>query len=63
MLVGPDYRKLLPVTIILGASYLLIIDDIARNLTSAEIPLGILTAIIGAPFFAYLLRKRSVGWT
>ncbi len=63
MLVGPDYRKLLPVTIIIGASYLLIIDDIARNLTRAEIPLGILTAIIGAPFFAYLLRKRSVGWT
>ncbi len=63
MLVGPDYRKLLPVTILLGASYMLIIDDIARNLTSAEIPLGILTAIIGAPFFAYLLRKRSVGWT
>jgi len=42
---------------------MLIIDDIARNLTSAEIPLGILTAIIGAPFFAYLLSKRSVGWT
>jgi iron complex transport system permease protein len=63
MLVGPDYRKLLPVAILLGASYMLIIDDIARNLTSAEIPLGILTAIIGAPFFAYLIRKRSVGWT
>lgn len=63
MLVGPDYRRLIPVAIILGASYMLIIDTIARNLTSAEIPLGILTAIIGAPFFAYLLRKRSVGWT
>jgi iron complex transport system permease protein len=63
MLVGPDYKKLMPVTFLLGASYMLIIDDIARNLTSAEIPLGILTAIIGAPFFAYLLSKRSVGWT
>ncbi len=63
MLVGPDYRRLMPVAILLGASYMLIIDDIARNLTNAEIPLGILTAIIGAPFFAYLLRKRSVGWT
>lgn len=63
MLVGPDYKKLMPVAFLLGASYMLIIDDIARNLTSAEIPLGILTAIIGAPFFAYLLSKRSVGWT
>lgn len=63
MLVGPDYKKLIPVVFLLGASYMLIIDDIARNLTSAEIPLGILTAIIGAPFFAYLLSKRSVGWT
>lgn len=62
MLVGPDYRKLLPVCLLLGACYMLIIDDIARILTSAEIPLGILTAIIGAPFFAYLLSRRSVGW-
>jgi len=63
MLVGPDYKNLMPVTFVLGASYMLIIDDVARNLTSAEIPLGILTAIIGAPFFAYLLSRRSVGWT
>ena len=62
MLVGPDYTKLLPVCLLLGASYMLIIDDIARMLTTAEIPLGILTAIIGAPFFAYLLSRRSVGW-
>lgn len=62
MLVGPDYRKLLPVCLLLGACYMLIIDDLARMLTSAEIPLGILTAIIGAPFFAYLLSRRSVGW-
>ena len=52
----------MPVVFLLGASYMLIIDNIARNLTMAEIPLGILTAIFGAPFFAYLLRKRSVGW-
>jgi iron complex transport system permease protein len=62
MLVGPDYTKLLPVCLLLGACYMLIIDMIARMLTSAEIPLGILTAIIGAPFFAYLLSRRSVGW-
>lgn len=62
MLVGPDYTKLLPVCLLLGACYMLIIDDLARMLTSAEIPLGILTAIIGAPFFAYLLSRKSVGW-
>lgn len=62
MLVGPEYTKLLPTCLLLGACYMLIIDDLARMLTSAEIPLGILTAIIGAPFFAYLLSRRSVGW-
>jgi iron complex transport system permease protein len=62
MLVGPDYTKLLPACLLLGACYMLIIDDLARMLTNAEIPLGILTAIIGAPFFAYLLSRRSVGW-
>ena len=63
MLVGPDFRKLIPVSAILGASFLLVVDDIARTLTAAEIPLGILTALIGAPFFAYLLAQKKVGWT
>ncbi|MGB4579026.1 MAG: iron ABC transporter permease [Methanoculleus sp.] len=63
MLVGPDFRKLIPVSAILGASFLLIVDDIARTLIAAEIPLGILTALVGAPFFAYLLTQKKVGWT
>lgn len=62
MIVGPDYRKILPLSVVIGASYLLIVDDIARTLTAAEIPLGILTAVIGAPVFAYLLKFRRVGW-
>ena len=63
MIVGPDHKVLLPASLSLGAGYLLVIDNIARTATSAEIPLGILTAIIGAPFFAYLLRKtRGRGW-
>jgi iron complex transport system permease protein len=62
MLVGPDYTRLLPISLLLGACYMLLIDDLARLLTTLEIPLGILTAIIGAPFFAYLLNRRSVGW-
>lgn len=62
MLVGPDHKVLLPASLILGAGYLVLIDDLARTLTAAEIPLGILTAIIGAPFFAYLIRKTKGGW-
>ena len=62
MIVGPNHKYLLPVSISLGASYLLIIDNIARTLTTAEVPLSILTAIVGAPFFAYLLRKTRGGW-
>jgi iron complex transport system permease protein len=62
MLVGPDHRVLLPVTLSLGASYLLVIDGIARTVTAVEIPIGILTAVIGAPFFAYLLRRTSATW-
>ncbi len=60
--VGPDHRILLLVTTIAGACYLLIIDNFARAMTASEIPLGILTAIIGAPFFAYLLRGSKGGW-
>jgi len=62
MLVGPDHKILLPASLALGASYLLLIDNLARTLTSAEIPLGILTAIVGAPFFAFMLRKTQGGW-
>jgi iron complex transport system permease protein len=63
MLVGPDYKKLLPATICTGAFFLLLVDDVARNISTIEIPLGILTALIGAPFFLYLLRKGNEGWS
>lgn len=62
MIVGPDHCKLLPASFAIGATYLVIIDNIARSASSAEIPLGILTAIIGLPFFAYLIRKTKGGW-
>jgi iron complex transport system permease protein len=61
MLVGPDHRRLLPVSLSLGAAYVILIDDIARSAVAGEIPLGILTAIVGAPFFAYLLRRTKGG--
>lgn len=61
-LVGPDHRVLLPATLSIGATFLLIIDDIARTASAGEIPLGILTSLIGAPFFAYMLRKTQASW-
>jgi iron complex transport system permease protein len=62
MIVGPDHRKLLPASFALGASYLLLIDDLSRTISTAEVPIGILTALIGAPFFAVLLRRTKAGW-
>ena len=62
MVTGPDFKTLVPVSAFLGASYLMLVDDLARSLTATEIPIGVLTALIGAPFFAYLLSKKTVGW-
>ncbi|MCL0074157.1 iron ABC transporter permease [Dehalococcoidia bacterium] len=62
MLVGPNHKVLLPASISLGAMFLLITDNVARAATAAEIPLSILTALIGAPFFAYLLRRTGGRW-
>ena len=62
MVVGPDHRVLIPATMLVGAGYLILIDNLCRLLTATEIPLGILTAVIGAPVFAYLLRKTKGGW-
>lgn len=63
MLVGPDHKALLPACVSIGAFYLLLVDNCARTLIASEIPLGILTAIVGAPFFVYLLRKSGMGWS
>jgi len=63
MLVGNDNRILIPVSFSLGAVFLVIVDDVSRILTGGEIPLGILTALVGAPFFVYLLKKtKGGGW-
>jgi iron complex transport system permease protein len=62
LLVGPDNRRLLPVSALIGAIYLTGVDLIARTAMETEIPIGILTAIVGAPIFAYLLRKNRPGW-
>ena len=62
MLVGPAFGILLPVATLLGAGYLLVTDTLARTLSATEIPLGILTAVIGAPFFLWLLWRGRRGW-
>ena len=63
MVGGPDYRNLIPLSMSFGACYLLLIDTMARNMASGEIPLGILTATVGAPVFALILKKGSLGWS
>ena len=55
MLFGYDYRRLIPAGALFGASFLLIVDDITRLVTTGELPLGILTAFVGAPLFVYLI--------
>ena len=57
MLVGADHRKMMPVCCVTGAAFLLAVDLLARSATAMEIPLGILTALIGAPFFALVYKK------
>ena len=58
-LVGSDHRHLLPVSMLFGAMFLLAVDGLARNLLATEIPIGILTALIGAPFFLYLITRKE----
>lgn len=57
LIVGPNYKILLPASLLIGSTFMILVDDMARSLFTTEIPLGILTAIIGAPFFLYLLLK------
>jgi iron complex transport system permease protein len=64
MLVGPEHSKLLPSSAFLGGIYLLSMDDIARSVGPQEIPIGLLTAVIGAPVFGFLFWKtQGRGWS
>ncbi|AKB56079.1 MULTISPECIES: FecCD family ABC transporter permease [Methanosarcina] len=62
MIVGPNYSRLLPMSMIIGASFMLVVDDLSRTIVATEIPLGILTSLVGAPVFAYLIKKGRMGW-
>lgn len=57
MMCGPDHRSLLPLSMAGGAAFLITADTIARNLTAYDLPVGLVTAVTGAPFFVYLLKK------
>lgn len=58
-MVGNDYKYLMPASMLFGAVFLLLVDNVSRNLLAAEIPIGILTAFIGAPFFIWLITRRG----
>ncbi len=63
MRVGSNHRQLIPASVSIGAAFMVVVDTAARSLSAAEIPISILTAIIGAPFFIFLLRTSGrLGW-
>jgi iron complex transport system permease protein len=55
ILFGHDYRRVLPASVLMGGAFLLIVDDFARLLAASEVPLGILTSVVGAPVFLWLI--------
>lgn len=62
MKLGNDHRKLVPACISIGATFVVVVDTACRTISASEIPISILTAIIGAPFFVYLMRRKG-GWS
>ena len=63
MLVGPDHRITIPCNMVLGGCFLLLIDNISRVLLSFEIPIGIFTMLLGAPFFLLLMKNKRMSWS
>jgi iron complex transport system permease protein len=64
LVIGPDHRILLPTSAIVGAIFLILCDSVARVATGAsELPVGVITAMVGTPFFIYLLRKRKTSYS
>lgn len=60
MVMGSDYRVLLPASLLMGASFLILVDDFSRLLTTSEIPIGILTSFVGVPVFLILIRRGGL---
>lgn len=62
MLVGPDNRRLIPLCFFFGGTFMLLIDCLCRSLIAGEIPVGVATAVIGAPLFLVILKRLNRGW-
>lgn len=62
ILVSPDHKRLIPASFALGGSFLMMIDNLSRTVLSTEVPLGILTGLIGVPLLMVILRRRQIGW-
>jgi len=62
LLTGPDFSKLLPVSVLLGAGFLVAVDTLARTMANIEVPLGVLTAFVGTPLFLWQLATARRGW-
>jgi iron complex transport system permease protein len=63
LLVGPRYDRVLPAAVLMGAAFLVLIDTVARSAARIEIPLGLLTALLGAPVFVWLLARGRRSWS
>jgi len=64
LIIGPDHRILLPASTIVGAIFLVVCDSVARVATGAsELPVGVITALAGTPFFIYLLRRKKTTYS
>lgn len=63
MIVGPNNKILIPCSALIGAIFLIVVDDVSRMLFTVEIPIGITTSLVGIPFFIIILRKARKGWS
>jgi iron complex transport system permease protein len=63
MIVGPNNKVLIPASALIGAIYLIVVDDVSRLTFNVEVPMGITTSLVGIPFFAVILRKARKGWS
>lgn len=62
MMIGSDNRQTIPLNFLFGGMFLLIIDNFSRTISGYEIPIGVFTMLLGAPFFIYLMKKTNIGW-
>jgi iron complex transport system permease protein len=62
MMIGPDNRQSIPLNFFFGGMFLLVIDNFSRALSGFEIPIGVFTMLLGAPFFIFLMKKTNIGW-